>query len=316
MKNNIFKKLVCFNIALCCVLSASACDAISGMLNKNSCTSTTQPAEVDYLKQDKPLVQKAMADGELSVLTLGNSFSVDAMEYAYEIAQNLRLNVRLGNLYEPGCSIGQHLTYATKGATKFAYYLCEDGNWSKTDNYKSLDAVQSYNWDYIVLQHDPDQSGWKTTYSKLPELISLVKANCPSATIVWHMTWAYQSDSTQTAFKQYNNDQMEMYRQIIDATKTEVLEKTEISMIIPSGTVIQNARTSTLGDTLTRDGYHLSLDNGRFIAGLSYIAKLSGADIQQLTYTPEGVSQTTKAIAIASVEKALRTPFAVSKVSI
>lgn len=102
----------------------------------------------------------------------------------------------------------------------------------------------------------------------------------------------------------------------IAATKEKVLDATEISMVIPSGTVIQNARTSSLGDTLTRDGYHLSLDNGRYLAGVSYVAKRSGVDISKLTYKPEGVTDTTRRIAIDAVQKAMQKPFEVTKVNL
>ena len=306
------KKLICFGVAIATILTASACNFIG---TNSSSSSSQNPTPIDYIAKDKPLVEKAMADGELSVLTIGNSFSVDAMEYAYEIADDLGIEVRFGNLYKPGCSIRQHYDYAKANSQSYTYYECVEGQWSSTKNYRTLDAVQSYNWDYIVMQHDPDQSGWQTTYSTLPDLISIVKPLCPNATLVWHMTWAYQSDSQQTAFKQYNNDQMEMYNQIIAATKAQILTNADISMVIPSGSVIQNARTSSLGDTLTRDGYHMSLDVGRYIVGVAYIAKLSGVNIQNLQYKPEGVTETARKIAIDSVEKALKNPFEITKVN-
>jgi hypothetical protein len=108
---------------------------------------------------------------------------------------------------------------------------------------------------------------------------------------------------------------MEMYNQIIAATKAQILTNADISMVIPSGSVIQNARTSSLGDTLTRDGYHMSLDVGRYIVGVAYIAKLSGVNIQNLQYKPEGVTETARKIAIDSVEKALKNPFEITKVN-
>lgn len=39
-------------------------------------------------------------------------------------------------------------------------------------------------------------------------------------------------------------------------------------MIIPTGTAIQNARTSFVGDHMNRDGYHLDLKIGRYTAAL------------------------------------------------
>lgn len=78
------------------------------------------------------------------------------------------------------------------------------------------------------------------------------------------MTWAYQADSTHMSFPKYGSNQQTMYECIVKAVQTNVVPNESISVIIPAGTVIQNARTSYLGDTLTRDGYHLS-EFGRLI---------------------------------------------------
>ena len=85
------KKLICFGVAIATILTASACNFIG---TNSSSSSSQNPTPIDYIAKDKPLVEKAMADGELSVLTIGNSFSVDAMEYAYEIADDLGIEVK------------------------------------------------------------------------------------------------------------------------------------------------------------------------------------------------------------------------------
>lgn len=91
-----------------------------GVVRKhNSDSSPKSPAQ----KTEAELIAEAMADGELSVLTLGNSFSVDAMQYSYEIATDLGVEkVRLGNLYEPGCSILEHYNYANGNLSAFKQY--------------------------------------------------------------------------------------------------------------------------------------------------------------------------------------------------
>jgi len=52
---------------------------------------------------------------------------------------------------------------------------------------------------------------------------------------------------------------MTMYKAIISATKTKILTNSNFTKVIPNGTAIQNMRTSFVGDTLTRDGYHLRI---------------------------------------------------------
>ena len=43
---------------------------------------------------------------------------------------------------------------------------------------------------------------------------------------------------------------------IMSAVK-KISKETDIRMVIPSGTAVQNARSTILKDTMTRDGFHL-----------------------------------------------------------
>ncbi len=56
-----------------------------------------------------------------------------------------------------------------------------------------------------------------------------------------------------------------MYQAIADAVK-KAAKVNKIKIVIPSGTAIQNARTSFIGDHLNRDGYHLDVKIGRYTA--------------------------------------------------
>ena len=84
--------------------------------------------------------------------------------------------------------------------------------------------------------------------------------------------------------------------------------------IIPSGTAIQNARL-VLGDTLTRDGFHLDLGFGRYIAGLCVVKALVGLDIDNVTFAPEGVSEEQRKLAIAVANAACAKPFETTNVN-
>jgi hypothetical protein len=64
-----------------------------------------------------------------------------------------------------------------------------------------------------------------------------------------------------------------------------------------------------LGDTLTRDGFHLSLDIGRYIAGLTLVGCLTGLDLSELTYMPAGVDEAVRSVAVESAKNALADPF-------
>ncbi|MBR5569951.1 MAG: DUF4886 domain-containing protein [Oscillospiraceae bacterium] len=252
-------------------------------------------------------------DNTLKILAVGNSFSVDAMEYLYQIAQDLGVkDIKLGNLYIGGCTLHTHNQNWQSGAAAYTYYTNENGTWVAHENHSLVDAVNSENWDYITFQQASGSSGVADTYDVLPSLVAGVKEACPTAQILWHMTWAYQGNSTHSEFPKYNSDQNTMYQAILSAVQNKILTNADIVKVIPVGTAVQNARTSYLGDKLTRDGYHLTLDVGRYIAGVTWAESILGLDTSKLTYRPSGVSADVMEIAIESAKNAVSQPYAVT----
>ncbi len=252
---------------------------------------------------------------ELKLLAIGNSFSDDSMQYVYEIAKSLGIEkITLGNLYIGGCTLDTHAANAEGDRRAYEYRTHTGSGWITQPDYKISDAIRWEDWDYISLQQASGSSGITDTYGKLDFLIDYVRRLAkPSVKLVWNMTWAYQQDSTHSEFYKYQNDQSTMYRMITDTVKEQVLPRREISLIIPTGTAIQNARTSFTGDHLTRDGYHLSMDFGRYIAGLTFVKALTGQTIDSVRFTPEGVDEAHRMIAIEAVRHAIDAPFEVTQ---
>ena len=103
-----------------------------------------------------------------------------------------------------------------------------------------------------------------------------------------------------------------MYNSIVSTVKEKVLSIPEIDVVVPNGTAIQNARTSFVGDNLTRDGYHLSYDLGRYIAGLTLVSSMTGVDISNVKYAPSGVSSDYQKVAVESCLNAIENPFKIT----
>ncbi len=249
-------------------------------------------------------------DGVLKILTIGNSFSDDTMEYIYQIAESAGVEkIKLGNLYIGGCTVDTHVENAEGNVGAYEYRTNTNGTWSTIKNYKMGDAIESENWDFISLQQASGYSGKADSYGKVPTLVAYVRdlaGNKP--VLVWNMTWAYQQTSSHSDFPKYNSDQMTMYRAIVDTVEDQIETNKSFSIINPAGTAIQNARTSYIGDNLTRDGYHLTLDLGRYIAGLTMFHKLTGISIENLKYKPDGVDADAQKIAIESAMNAVKQP--------
>ncbi|MBQ2445978.1 MAG: DUF4886 domain-containing protein [Oscillospiraceae bacterium] len=256
-------------------------------------------------------------DGVLSVLAIGNSFSVDALQYFWNIARSLGISkVTLGNLYIGGCSLNTHVSNVNSDSAAYTYYFNDSGTWKSTKSYKISTAVKSRSWDFISMQQASGDSGVESTYSKLGTLISKVKGYMGSSAktkLVWHMTWAYQKDSTHSAFSTYNKNQTTMYNAIVTAVTNKIKTNTNFDRIIPNGTAVQNMRSSYVGDTLTRDGYHMSYDQGRFLTALMFVKSITGLDVAKNTYRPDGVSDTYAYVAVNAVNKAYSAPLKISK---
>ena len=260
------------------------------------------------------------AGKDISILFIGNSFSDDTEAYMVDILLHLGYtNIDIGNLYIGGCDINTHYSNIMNNYSAYDFRM-RSHNGSKYTEYvtstvggkkQSIDFAIAYrDWDIISVQQASGSSGKADTYQNLNALVAEVqkKATNSEVEIVFNMTWAYQEGCSHADFPAYNSDQMTMYNAIVNAVKENV-EYT----VVPNGTAIQNARTSLIGDNLTRDGYHLDLKIGRFIAGLTFVAKVTGADITGFDYAPSGVTSKQLEIAIESVQNAINDPFAVTE---
>ncbi len=254
-------------------------------------------------------------DGTLSFLAIGNSFSTDALEYVWQIANSLGISkIVLGNLYIGGCTLATHASNAAGDTAAYTYYFNNNGTWTNTKNYKMSTALSSRSWDYVSMQQASPNSGQANTYDgNLTNLITYVKGKAPNAKLVWHMTWAYQGDSTHSGFANYNKNQTTMYSNIVSAVQSKILTNSNFAMVIPNGTAIQNVRSSLIGDVITRDGYHLNKYFGRYAAGLMVVKQITGLDVSKTTYKPANVPNVWKDIAVEAVNNAYNTPYSVTK---
>lgn len=251
----------------------------------------------------------------IKVLMIANSFGDDTIQWVHEIADDLGYDFTIANLYIGGCVLATHLSNLKTNAAAYDYrtYNKTTKQWNSTAKTTIKSAVESDDWDYISLQQGSYDSGRAESYNTIDEIMDRVLAIKDDVEFIWNMTWAYQETpidgQIHANFGIYNNDQITMYNGIVNAVQTKVVPNERFKYIVPNGTAVQNARTSFIGDNLCRDNYcHLTLDFGRYIAGLTMVATLTGADISEITYSP-GLSVGHKAIAVEAVKYALLAPF-------
>lgn len=251
----------------------------------------------------------------LKVLAIGNSFSEDAVEeHLSGLVRAEGLTVVIGNMYIGGCSIERHVKNLRGDIADYRYRKIDpQGNMSEIKGYTLEKVLAEEDWDYVSVQQSSPLSGQPDSYVLLPELVEFVRARIPEdAVIMFHQTWAYSEDSSHKAYVNYDRDQIKMYKAIVETVNQEV-PKVGIKLIIPSGTAIQNARTTHLGTDLTRDGYHLSRPVGRYVASCTWLESVFGINPVGNDYRPEGMTAKECRTAQKAAHKAVKRPSEISR---
>lgn len=263
-----------------------------------------------------PKAQAASQRDTLRICAIGNSFSDDAiLTHLYELFDSAGIPVILGNAYIGGCTLERHYNNARQSLPAYTYRKIVRGKQTDTQD-SSLDFILSDEpWQFLSFQQSSPLSGIYDSYKPfIGELIKYARGKLKSSTkLMWQMTWAYAHDSTHKDFPSYGNDQMRMYNAIIDAT-SKVLKDNEFDILLPSGTAIQNARTTPLRGRLTRDGYHLSLDYGRFIAACTWFESITGRNVTLSSYKPSAMRDEEAKACKHSAHRAVRRPYSISKI--
>ena len=207
----------------------------------------------------------------ISILMIGNSFSVDAARYTHQLSVGTDVVIELGVLYVGGCSLEQHIGFIKDGSSPYEWFI----NGESTGKYISLkDALLMKEWDYITLQQVSVYSGLVDTfYPYIKELVNYVREYQKTATFVLHKTWPYETGFDNTNFAHYNYDRKTMYT-CINKTYDYVAKDLGINVVIRSGDIIEKA-IEKYGEHFHKDGFHLN-DEGRYLVALGFVHTFNG----------------------------------------
>ena len=253
---------------------------------------------------------------ELKILSVGNSFAMDTMSHLPNIAISLGIRkIKFAYLYIGGCSINRHWSNAQNDAPAYKYYINTGSGWNSPEEFdtKISDAVASEAWDIISIQHGTGDGSRYTaaeSYCNLPLLVNYIKHLAPAETkIVFNMAWVGSPERNHPEILSYNGNTRLMYENLTKLTQQVVGAVPGIDGIVPTGTAIENARATVLSDLLLRDGFHLSLDIGRYIAALTFLKALTGIHIEAVGWCPAQVDDEARKLAICCANKAIAAPF-------
>ena len=241
----------------------------------------------------------------ISILAFGNSYSNDAMTYLNKIFLSAGYDiVILGSVMTGGCNIYHHWSNLDDTLEDYHPESKYDGmtgiegtaSCSISVNGKGesvngatlkeryANTVSAYDWDYITIQHAPNEVEQADTYERLPDLLGFIKDNLTgeNTQFIFHMIWKY--NDTNSEKKQRTSYQ---YDTIIDIAKNVVLVNEEFSGVIPAVTMRQNIVSSFLDDMdIARDYGHMGLTLGRYSLGLLWYCYLTGGSVEDVTFVP------------------------------
>ena len=228
-------------------------------------------------------------------LSIGNSFSQDACAYLHKAAASAQTDWECVNLYIGGCSLEYHAENLRENRQNYALEINGEDTGRKISVSDALCTLGDF--DFITLQQASHFSGMKETYFPfIRELYAACRKYQPNAEIVIHQTWAYEEDSAHEAFVNYGSDQKRMYNSLCSAYADAANALGTI--IIPVGDTIQYLRENIIdfdrkngGAPLTRDGFHLSIPEGRFIASLVWLETLAWVDARNVSFLPDGMAK-------------------------
>ena len=254
-------------------------------------------------------------DGVVKILAIGNSFSEDAIENnLYDLALAENIPTTIANMYIAGCTIERHRQNIDNNSAAYRYREIGEGGIMTETRDKSIDqALKEKKWDFISLQQASGYSGQYATYCEdLAVILSHLKNHTLNSSVKYmiHATWAYAKNSSHAHFAFYNNSQEEMYEAIVNATSRAKYAH-KIDLLIPSGTAIQNARSTTIDpyNDLCRDGYHLNETFGRFTAACTWFYTIFGVDVRNNSYKPKNITTQESIISKKAAYTAVSNPF-------
>lgn len=215
----------------------------------------------------------------MRVLSISNSFGVDATRYLHQIARTAGEKLNVATLYISGCPLELH--YRNMIGDRAAYDLYYNG--FPTGFQTSLsETLLSSHWDVITIQQASGYSTQPDSYTPYAEeLYDYVKTCQPKAKVLIHQTWAYEDGSTTLASAGYKSAKA-MFADIEKAYQ-KCHEILGTDGIIPSGKLLMTLLDKGI-EKVHRDTIHASLGLGRYALGLLWFRMLTGKSVADISY--------------------------------
>ncbi|NLB69569.1 MAG: DUF4886 domain-containing protein [Lentisphaerae bacterium] len=244
----------------------------------------------------------------MKVLSVGNSFSVNAHTYLRKIAKAGKSDLTLFNCYIGGCTLERHMTHvdafeADEKDPEGSPYPIAGG-----EMLSLRDALLLDQWEIVTIQQASHESFKpQSFYPHAARLAEYILKYAPKAEIVVHQTWAYRDDHAFWGDKNFNTDIM--YK-ALRKTYHDFCKENNYRMI-PSGDAFQNARVSKMwgkpvfskkrkNGMMKRslhvdDAFHAN-SNGCYLLGCIWFEFLFGKDVREIRFKPWSIPRSDASI--------------------
>ena len=221
----------------------------------------------------------------IKMLSIGNSFSQDALFYFRGLADDAGIEVDVWHMCIGGCSLERHYNNMMGDMAIYGFSV----NGERRPDAALSEVIETEQFDIVTIQQVSHMSGLYSTYHPYVDaLAEYIRKHQPNAKLWLHKTWAYEIDSGHSGFAAYMKNQDVMYKAICNVYK-KVAEEIKADGIIPSGDVIQALRSKPEFNypqepSLCRDGFHMHLLYGRYAVAATWFETLLGGNILESNF--------------------------------
>lgn len=206
----------------------------------------------------------------LRVLSIGNSFSVDAHRYLWNLTRKQGEHLGLLNLVIGGCTLDMHFRNMMGDLRNYEFETYGLGTGFKIS---LKEALLQGEFDVITIQQGSIKSADADSYTPYAErLVEFIRSYQPKAKIYIHQTWGYE-DGFERLEKLGLKDMEDMSKKIFKANE-KCAKAIKADGIIRSGELM--LKLAKKGIKVHRDGFHLNLGIGRYAASLLWYQTLNG----------------------------------------
>lgn len=190
----------------------------------------------------------------VKLLTIGNSFSNDAIALLPAMAEAGGKELVLGRTSLGGCSLERHARYLaaalkdpeSKEARPYANMKVFGDALADRKKVTLPEALASQKWDFVTIQ-EWSQRSFKPEFQEpyARQLIEVIRKYAPTAEILIHQTWAYREDHPWYQKKEGQDEKEQLTQQkMYDGLRAAYIEMANRYglRIIPSGAAMQAAR--------------------------------------------------------------------------